>query len=129
MPRPKGSGNKFNVEKEAAKLQEQVEKLVENTTSPETNLALLKTGMGLSLHTLIRAASGDKTIEGISATNMVSAADKLLTLGIKILGEEAFRELQQKAEDEKEELEEDEDQEEEPKSNVVGFIQRFEGKQ
>lgn len=133
MPRPKGSTNKFNIEKEAAKLQEQAEELSKSLNSPETNSALLMAGIGISLNTLIRAAAGDKSIEGISATNMVTAAKELLAIGIKVYGEETFKKLQEKAQEEQEQIGSQGDtlvtnQEEsfkEPK--VVGFIKRFEG--
>ena len=124
MSRTKDSPNKLNLTKESAKVQDKVSELSDNATTPEMNMALLKAGAGLSLHTLIRAVAGDKSLEGLSATNMISAADKLLSMYVKVLGDEAFAKLIKESEGQvKEEV--TEEQGENLGSSNVSFIKRY----
>lgn len=128
MARTEGSKGKLNLTKESAKVQDKVGELSENSTTPEMNMALLKAGAGLSLHTLIRAVAGDKSLEGLSATNMISAADKLLSMYVKVLGDEAFSKLIQES-DKLAEEEVTEEQEENLATNNISFIKRYTEKQ
>lgn len=124
MARTEGSKGKLNLTKESAKVQDKVSELSDNATTPEMNMALLKAGAGLSLHTLIRAVAGDKSLEGLSATNMISAADKLLSMYVKVLGDEAFTKLIQESDElAKEEVTEGHGENLAP--NNISFIKRY----
>lgn len=105
MPRPKGSPNKFNPEKEAKKLQEQMGVLAQESVDGNVTEGMIRSGFNIGVFTLIKAAMGDAEIEGVSATNRITAAKELKDLGLNVLGKEAFTELEEKAEKEAEEEE------------------------
>lgn len=118
MPRTKGSPNKFNPAKEAERLTKQMEDLVEGATTPEVNLGLVKAGFSLAVHTLILSAMGDESIKGLSATNRITAAKELKDLGLKAMGDDAFKELEGQAKKEQAEASEEESEDTGESGNV-----------
>ena len=123
MPRTPKAYGKLNVTKEAANIKKKAEELLENSPDENMKLALIKAGAGIGINTLIRAAAGDKSLEGLSATNMVSAADKLVRLYMEVLGEDAFKDLVESAPKIEEGV--TEEQEEDSPPGNVSFIQRY----
>lgn len=124
MARTEGAKNKFNPAKEAEKLTKQVEALVEGAMTPDINLGLVKTGFGLGVHTLILAAMGDEGVKGLSATNRITAAKELKDLGLKVLGDDAFKALEGRAKEEKPDTHK-EDHEVEPEPPSLGLVRSF----
>ena len=100
MPRTPGSKNKFNPEKEAKKLQEQIGTLAEESVNANVTEGMIRSGFNIGVLTLVKAAMGNDEISGLSATNRITAAKELKDLGLNVLGKKAFTELEEKAEEE-----------------------------
>lgn len=136
MARTQNAKNKLNLRNEAKRVKNHLDGAIDSATTAEENKDLLRIGAGISLTTLIRAAAGDQSLAGISTTNMVSAADKLLTMYIKVFGAGAFNTLLGNAlegeltEEQKANLEAEDDSSDKSASipDNLSFIGRFQQK-
>lgn len=95
---------KVTPKKLARDMKRDMENLLEQNPTVEDFKGLLKIGFHTSTAFLVNCVLGDESIEGLSATNRVSAAKEVRDMALSLLSKEELMGLEEEAEKEAEAL-------------------------